>query len=75
MPDGDSLLRAGVGHSDATRCAESVTTANERAINEITGFFEGLELVEPGVVPNPLWRPDEPDSQPLSVYCGVARKP
>ena len=38
-------------------------------------FFDGLELVEPGVVPAPLWRPGPGDAQPLDVVCGVARKP
>jgi hypothetical protein len=40
-------------------------------------FFEDLDLVEPGVVPVPHWRPD-PDSrgQPAEIYsyCGVGRK-
>ena len=38
-------------------------------------FFQGLELVEPGVVPVPHWRPD-PDAQPVEIYsyCGVGRK-
>jgi hypothetical protein len=41
-------------------------------------FFEGLDLVEPGVVPVPHWRPD-PSSpgEPAEIYsyCGVGRKP
>jgi hypothetical protein len=39
-------------------------------------FFEGLELVEPGVVPVPHWRP-EPGAEPVEIYsyCGVGRKP
>jgi O-methyltransferase involved in polyketide biosynthesis len=39
-------------------------------------YFEGLELVEPGVVPVPHWRPD-PDADPVEIYsyCGVGRKP
>jgi hypothetical protein len=39
-------------------------------------FFEGLELVEPGVVPVPYWRPD-PGAEPVEIYsyCGVGRKP
>jgi S-adenosyl methyltransferase len=39
-------------------------------------FFEGLELVEPGVVPVPHWRPD-PGAEPVEIYsyCGVGRKP
>ncbi|MCA2218126.1 SAM-dependent methyltransferase [Jidongwangia harbinensis] len=42
----------------------------------IARFFDGLDLVEPGVVSTPHWRPDphaEP-VKPLSVACGVARK-
>ncbi|GAA3388854.1 SAM-dependent methyltransferase [Cryptosporangium minutisporangium] len=46
-----------------------------RTVEQITAFFDGLELVEPGIVSNPLWRP-EPGTRPaeLAVYCGVARK-
>jgi len=44
-------------------------------------FFDGLLLVEPGVVYTPLWHPEGPDDllleQPaLSMgLAGVARKP
>jgi hypothetical protein len=38
-------------------------------------FFEGLDLIEPGVTSAPFWRPTEPDPQRLDVVCGVARKP
>ncbi len=49
-----------------------------RSPEQIEGYFEGLELVEPGVVSTPRWRPDvialdAPGD--LDVYCGVARKP
>jgi S-adenosyl methyltransferase len=48
-----------------------------RSPEQFARFFEGLELVEPGVVPVPHWRPD-PDSagQPVEIYsyCGVGRK-
>ncbi|MCA2218916.1 SAM-dependent methyltransferase [Jidongwangia harbinensis] len=63
--------------------AEAVQTARNsgadyqlRTPEQIQGFFTGLDLVDPGVVPTPLWRP-EPGSAPtkLNVYCGVARKP
>lgn len=37
-------------------------------------FFDGLELVEPGVVSAPLWRPVTEDVRALDVVCGVARK-
>jgi hypothetical protein len=37
-------------------------------------FFEGLELVEPGVVSAPMWRPTAESPTHLDVLCGVARK-
>ena len=46
-----------------------------RSHTEFARFFEGLEMVEPGVVSAPLWRPAESDPQPLDVVCGVGRKP
>ncbi len=47
-----------------------------RSPEQFARYFEGLELVEPGVVPVPHWRPD-PDAAPVEVYsyCGVGRKP
>jgi hypothetical protein len=46
----------------------------------ISGFFDGFDLIEPGLVFNPQWRPDGPG--PLSdqpersmVYSGVGQKP
>ena len=47
-----------------------------RSPEQFNRFFEGLELVEPGVVPVPHWRPD-PDAEPAEIYsyCGVGRKP
>jgi hypothetical protein len=51
-----------------------------RSQEEITGFFDGLELIEPGVVPLPLWRPDARVPEPLDhsgllMVGGMARKP
>jgi len=47
-----------------------------RSPARIAGFFEGLELVEPGVVPCADWRPDPSPFTPTEayVYGGVARK-
>ncbi|MBC6466623.1 SAM-dependent methyltransferase [Actinomadura alba] len=51
---------------------------NLRTPEEIASFFEGLELVEPGVVSCPLWRPDRQssDDPPAAVdaFGGVGRK-
>ncbi|MFI7635384.1 SAM-dependent methyltransferase [Nonomuraea sp. NPDC049400] len=54
-------------------------TGRFRTPEEITAFFDGYELLEPGVVPLPLWRPDGPVPSHLSVgqrlmYGGIARK-
>jgi S-adenosyl methyltransferase len=49
-----------------------------RSLQQITGYFDGLELLEPGVVPNPLWRPDPSPFEPsaeLENVGGVGRKP
>jgi O-methyltransferase involved in polyketide biosynthesis len=48
-----------------------------RRPEEIAGFFEGLDLVEPGVVPCGRWKPDRAGSggPDVPVYCGVARRP
>ena len=55
-------------------------TGRFRTEPEIAAFFDGLDLVEPGLVPNPLWRPDGPVAAPLRagdrlIWAGVARKP
>jgi hypothetical protein len=48
-----------------------------RRPEEIAGFFDGLDLVEPGVVPCSRWKPDRAasDGPEVPVHCGVARKP
>jgi len=47
-----------------------------RSSREIARFFEGLELVEPGVVSCPRWRPDAGEPGPeMDQVAGVARKP
>ncbi|THA27892.1 hypothetical protein E4198_21915 [Streptomyces sp. RKND-216] len=52
-----------------------MTTAGRE--QQIAGFFEGLDLVEPGVVPVTAWRPDPEAESPAAVdaYGGLARKP
>jgi ABC-type sugar transport system substrate-binding protein len=47
-----------------------------RSPQEITSFFDGLELIEPGVVPCPRWRPGTPGpAADVDAYGGVGRKP
>lgn len=56
----------------------SVTDFSMRTRVEITALFDGLELVEPGVVYLPEWRPDPGDefgdARRASTFAGVARK-
>jgi hypothetical protein len=43
---------------------------------QITRFFDGLELAEPGIVQPQLWRPAGPVSlASVTAWSGVARKP
>jgi hypothetical protein len=52
-----------------------------RSREQVTRFFDGLELVEPGLVTTSRWRPEpkpsgEPeDAEEVAQYAGVARKP
>lgn len=43
--------------------------------DEIAGFFEGLEVLDPGVVSISLWRPDAAGPEPVGGHGAVARKP
>ena len=86
MPSGSYLaLSDGVNTSETF--TEAVRHYNENSANtyhlrspeQITAFFDGLELVEPGVVELTRWRPDAtrfPDAgDKVPGMCGVARKP
>ncbi len=45
-----------------------------RSPAEIELFFDGLELLEPGVVSCPQWRPQILAPDPVDEFCGVGRK-
>jgi hypothetical protein len=68
------------GQAEAQRrYNERVSTPQTlRTRAEVSRFFEGLELVPPGVVYVHTWRPGPDDIVPpdgVSAYGGVARKP
>lgn len=51
-----------------------------RTLDEIAAYFDGFELVDPGVVYLPEWRPEEPVAKNLTIgqrlmAGGLARKP
>lgn len=56
-------------------------TLRPRSRAELTAFFDGLDLVEPGVSLSADWHPelgeviDAPGDEPIPGYAGVARKP
>lgn len=58
---------------------ESTSSAQWRGKEEIMPFFRGFELLEPGLVQLPLWRPDSPVPSPDELthhmgYGGVGVK-
>jgi hypothetical protein len=85
LPSGSYLtLSDGVNTSETF--TEAVQHYNENSANtyhlrspeQITSFFDGLEVLEPGVVPLLQWRPDATaflDSEEVPGYAGMARKP
>ncbi|MBO8202546.1 SAM-dependent methyltransferase [Streptomyces smyrnaeus] len=50
----------GFGKVEKVYNEESTSNAQWRTGEEISAFFEGFELLEPGLVQLPLWRPDGP---------------
>ncbi|HEY0002537.1 MAG TPA: SAM-dependent methyltransferase [Actinoplanes sp.] len=47
-----------------------------RSPARIAALFDGLELLEPGVVPVTRWRPDaDADTEEIAQYAAVGRKP
>lgn len=89
LPSGSYLVV-----SDSTSTSEGMIAASDaynasgavpyyvRSVEEIGGFFDGLDLVEPGIAQVTRWRQraDGADSSAggapeVDAYCGVGRKP
>ncbi|MFC0042411.1 SAM-dependent methyltransferase [Actinomadura rayongensis] len=72
---GDTRPASAGGAEKAYR--NTANPATLRSLPDIERFFDGLELVEPGVVPVPEWRPDAGTvpAENIWMYGGVARKP
>jgi len=63
--------------TEAVRRNEQIGSApyRSRTPDELVPFFDGLELLPPGVVSTPLWRPGKrARGKALASYCGLARK-
>jgi SAM-dependent methyltransferase len=69
---GDTIEKAQQGYDDTGAVPYTLRTPEQ-----IASFFDGLELVEPGVVSCPQWRPDPDSTGPSEVdaFGGVGRKP
>ncbi|OEV31331.1 hypothetical protein AN219_05720 [Streptomyces nanshensis] len=83
LPAGSFLvLSHATGDFADRRAAQAVynkasATLNLRSRAEVERFFDGFELVEPGLAQVPFWRPDTPPparSGEIGFYGGVARK-
>jgi hypothetical protein len=86
LPSGSYLtisqLTADFNPEEASAALESVqqsgVTYVPRTRAEFAAFFEGLDLVDPGVVPLLAWRPDDgapPDPFGARMYAAMGRKP
>jgi len=88
LPPGSYLaLSHGTGDFHAGTAVGQATEVYDRATAplvlrshaQITGFFDGFELAEPGLVQVPLWRPDRKppgarDLKKIAIYGGAGRK-
>lgn len=69
-------------HAEMFRCIERLAAEGKswavvpRSYAEVAKFFDGLELVEPGVVPMSEWRRPDPDGEPVvaAMYGALGRK-
>jgi len=64
--------------SAALRPDRGAQRATPRGKDAVTAFFDGLDLVPPGVVTTSRWRPDLADAsaeaREVDAICGVGRK-
>ena len=79
-------LNDGTGQVDRQGREEALRIAVEQGSEpyvartpvEIASFFDGLELLDPGVVSTSLWRPEATPfgaHSEVDATCGLARKP
>ncbi|MFJ4835546.1 SAM-dependent methyltransferase [Streptomyces sp. NPDC088747] len=83
LPTGSYLVLSHATGDFADRTAaravynKATATLNLRTRAEVERFFDGFELIEPGLAQVPFWRPDtEPSAaaREIGFYGGVARK-
>jgi SAM-dependent methyltransferase len=67
-------VAAAMGHYNQT-----TASFQPRGYTDVVAYFDGLDLVDPGLVPVPMWRPDLGTDAPgipqqIAAYGGVGRK-
>jgi hypothetical protein len=65
VSDGAARLNARMGPAQIT----------PRTREDFARFFDGLDLIDPGLVPLPQWRAPASPSQLVSAYACIGRKP
>jgi O-methyltransferase involved in polyketide biosynthesis len=85
LPSGSYLVISHPTDDFNPNKGESMKVYNERSAEQAVvrdkaataRFFDGLDLLDPGVVPVAGWRPDSAATaaRPSSMWCGVAGKP
>lgn len=85
MPPGSYLILTTAHHDakpeESARASRMYRRASSpmvtRSKHDIAAFFEGFELVEPGLACTSQWRSPEPPEydDPADLYGGIARKP
>ncbi|MFF4749701.1 SAM-dependent methyltransferase [Streptomyces sp. NPDC002514] len=83
LPAGSYLVLSHATGDFADRSAaqavysKATATLNLRSHAAVGQFFDGFDLIEPGLVQAPFWRPDAPPppgSDEIGFWSGVARK-
>ncbi len=86
---GSALALSAVVSPDASEALEETVRQAQsrgvpvrtRSVEQFTGLFRGLPLLEPGVVPVHRWRPDQLEAEteaskvPVAMWGGIAIKP
>ncbi|WP_344631805.1 SAM-dependent methyltransferase [Streptomyces glaucosporus] len=78
LNDGSTTDPAYVRAIEAHNARGTATPYTPRSPERIAAFFDGLELLDPGVVPCSRWRPENASGEPpaeVAVFGGLGRKP
>ena len=79
LNDGTNVISTAFAEAQEGYNRSGAVPYHLRSPEQIAGFFDGLELVEPGVVSCPRWRPDPADvgaglPAEVDAFGGVGRK-